>query len=181
MDRNLGASQVATSSTDADSYGDLYQWGRGKDGHQCSHLGTTSTLSTTDIPGHGDFILNSSSPYDWRNPKNDSLWQGVNGINNPCPNGYRVPTQAELNDERLSWSSNNAAGAFGSVLKLPLAGRLDGHVGTTKSFGWVGNKGFYISSTVQGNNIKGLEFNSTSAFIWDYFRVGAYSVRCIKD
>jgi len=28
MDRNLGAIQVATSSTDADSYGDLYQWGR---------------------------------------------------------------------------------------------------------------------------------------------------------
>lgn len=33
MDRNLGASQVATSSTDANSYGDLYQWGRAKDGH----------------------------------------------------------------------------------------------------------------------------------------------------
>ena len=26
MDRNLGASQAATSSTDADAYGDLYQW-----------------------------------------------------------------------------------------------------------------------------------------------------------
>ena len=31
MDRNLGASQVATSSTDANSYGDLYQWGRAAD------------------------------------------------------------------------------------------------------------------------------------------------------
>jgi hypothetical protein len=27
MDRNLGATQVATSSTDANSFGDLYQWG----------------------------------------------------------------------------------------------------------------------------------------------------------
>src|SRR5690554_918324 len=27
MDRNLGASQVATSSTDEAAYGDLYQWG----------------------------------------------------------------------------------------------------------------------------------------------------------
>ena len=27
MDKNLGATQVATSSTDAASYGDLYQWG----------------------------------------------------------------------------------------------------------------------------------------------------------
>ncbi|MCX8486231.1 MAG: hypothetical protein ORN53_03470, partial [Crocinitomicaceae bacterium] len=32
MDRNLGASQVATSSNDAASYGDLYQWGRATDG-----------------------------------------------------------------------------------------------------------------------------------------------------
>jgi hypothetical protein len=28
MDRNLGATQVATSSTDAAAYGDLYQWCR---------------------------------------------------------------------------------------------------------------------------------------------------------
>jgi len=33
MDRNLGATQVATSSTDENSYGDLYQWGRRADGH----------------------------------------------------------------------------------------------------------------------------------------------------
>lgn len=32
MDRNLGATQVATSSTDAASFGDLYQWGRANDG-----------------------------------------------------------------------------------------------------------------------------------------------------
>ncbi|WP_372934176.1 hypothetical protein, partial [Mariniphaga sediminis] len=31
MDRNLGASQVATSSTDIAAYGDLYQWGRAAD------------------------------------------------------------------------------------------------------------------------------------------------------
>ena len=48
IDRNLGASQVATSSTDADAYGDLYQWGRGTDGHQIRTSGTTSTLSSTD-------------------------------------------------------------------------------------------------------------------------------------
>ena len=28
MDRNLGAGRVATSSTDTEAYGDLYQWGR---------------------------------------------------------------------------------------------------------------------------------------------------------
>jgi hypothetical protein len=39
MDRNLGASQVATSSTDPASYGDLYQWGRPADGHQIRTYG----------------------------------------------------------------------------------------------------------------------------------------------
>jgi hypothetical protein len=57
MDRNLGAMQVATSSTDADSYGDLYQWGRGADGHQIRTSDTTNTLSSTDQPADGKFIL----------------------------------------------------------------------------------------------------------------------------
>ncbi len=92
MDRNLGATQVATSSTDTNSYGDLYQWGRRSDGHQCRTSPTTSTLSSIDQPAHGSFIVAPNSPYDWRSPQNNNLWQGVNGINNPCPSGYRFPT-----------------------------------------------------------------------------------------
>ena len=34
MDRNLGATQVAQSSSDKASYGYLFQWGRSSDGHQ---------------------------------------------------------------------------------------------------------------------------------------------------
>jgi len=122
MDRNLGASQVATSSTDAGAYGDLYQWGRGADGHEKRDSETTSTLSTTDTPGHGDFITTSSSTNDWRSPQNDNLWQGVDGVNNPCPVGYRLPTESEWDAERDSWSSSNSFGAYGSPLKLPVAG-----------------------------------------------------------
>ena len=75
LDRNLGATQVATSSTDADSYGWLYQWGRGTDGHQIRTSSTTATLSSTDDPGHDDFILSPNIPFDWRDPQNDDLWQ----------------------------------------------------------------------------------------------------------
>ncbi|MFN5629972.1 MAG: hypothetical protein ACK48W_11880, partial [Bacteroidota bacterium] len=71
MDRNLGATQAATSSTDANAYGDLYQWGRRSDGHQCRTSPTTSALSSTDTPPHGDFIID----WDWRNPQNNNLWQ----------------------------------------------------------------------------------------------------------
>jgi hypothetical protein len=38
MDRNLGATRVALSSTDTEAYGDYYQWGRPEDGHQRKYL-----------------------------------------------------------------------------------------------------------------------------------------------
>jgi len=56
MDRNLGATQVPTASDDELGYGDLFQWGRLDDGHQVRTSNTTTTLSTSDVPGHDDFI-----------------------------------------------------------------------------------------------------------------------------
>ncbi len=179
MDRNLGASRAATSSTDAAAYGDLYQWGRAADGHQKRNSGTKSIRSKSDNPGHGSFItmaLLVSQPYDWRNPPNDNLWQGVNGVNNPCPPGYRMPTEAEWQEELLSWSSNDAAGAFASPLKLPLAGyRYSGG-----SLGSVGVLGQYWSSTAKSPNSSLLSFGG-AASTHSYSRARGYSVRCIKD
>ena len=178
MDRNLGATQVATSSTDADSYGDLYQWGRAADGHQSRTSGTTATLSTTDTPGHGDFIINGSSPYDWRSPQNDNLWQGLSGTNNPCPSGYRLPTEAEWEAERTSWGSNNAAGAFASPLKLPVAGYRSSSSGSLIN---VGSYGYYWSSTVVGTRSRYLYFGSSDANMYSNHRAYGNSVRCLKD
>ena len=77
MDRNLGASQVASAFDDALSYGDLFQWGRNDDGHQVKAGGTTATLSNSDTPGHGDFIVSITLPRDWRDPQNNDLWQPI--------------------------------------------------------------------------------------------------------
>jgi hypothetical protein len=178
MDRNLGATQAATSSTDANSYGDLYQWGRRSDGHQCRTSATTTTLSSTDQPAHGDFITSNSGNYDWRSPQNDNLWQGVNGVNNPCPGGYRLPTEAELEAERLSWSSNNAQGAFASALKLPVAG---GRLSSDGSLSNVGTDGYYWSSPVGGVYSQFLYFGSSDANMNYFSRAYGFSVRCIKD
>jgi len=91
MDRNLGASQVATSSTNVASFGYLYQWGRASDGHQLRSSTTSSKLSSQDIPENGMFVLVINSPNDWFSGQSEKLWQGVNGKNNPCPKGLGYP------------------------------------------------------------------------------------------
>jgi uncharacterized protein (TIGR02145 family) len=190
MDRNLGAMQAATSSTDVDAYGDLYQWGRFSDGHQCrtsAHTTpSTGNLSSTDQPAHGDFILGAYNPEDWRSPQNDNLWQGVNGVNNPCPSGYRLPTDAELDAARVSWSIGDAAGAIASPLKLPMAGARAGQNGDLYG---VGNFVSYWSSTahlgLNGSatlNYSGVfTFDSSVAYMYDSNRADGHSVRCIKN
>jgi uncharacterized protein (TIGR02145 family) len=178
MDRNLGASQAASSSTDAAAYGDLYQWGRRADGHQCRTSTTTATLSSTDTPPNGNFILAPSVPYDWRSPQNTNLWQGVNGVNNPCPNGYRIPTEPEVEAERLSWSVNTSVGAFASTLKLPHVGRRDYYFGSLNN---VGSRGHYWSSTVSGTGSRALLFDFTNAYMFTNYRAYGHAVRCLKD
>ena len=178
MDRNLGATQVATGSTDADSYGDLYQWGRLKDGHQCRTSSTTSTNSSDDTPGDALFILETVVPYNWRSTQNDNLWQGVDGTNNPCPGGYRLPTSTELDNERNSWGSNNSAGAFGSVLKLPMPGYRSYSDG---SFLGVGTDALYWSSTVNGAYVWDLYVNSSNVQFDSNPQGYGSSVRCLKD
>jgi uncharacterized protein (TIGR02145 family) len=178
LDRNLGASQVATSSTDTDSYGDLFQWGRAADGHQVRTSETTTTLSDSDTPGHAYFIkVGSQATEDWRNPQNPNLWQGVNGTNNPCPPGWRIPTSNEWSTERQSWDTNSAAGAFSSPLRLPMAG-VRSHYGP---IGQLGAIGFYWSSTATITSTQNLNFSSYNALESGDFRARGLSVRCIKD
>jgi uncharacterized protein (TIGR02145 family) len=179
MGRNLGAYRVAESVDDYQAYGWLYQWGRLADGHEIRSSPTTTTLSSGDIPGHGDFITPSSGPYDWRNEQNDNLWQGVSGTNNPCPPGFRLPTQSEWETEVNSWSSQDSAGGFASPLKLVVAGRRIPSDGRVTS----GNAGFYWSSTVDPveEDAYYLYLGSGSAYMSDWFRAEGFSVRCIKD
>jgi uncharacterized protein (TIGR02145 family) len=180
MDRNLGASRAATSSTDDQAYGDLYQWGRAADGHQKRTSATTTTVSSTNQPGHGSFILsNFGANNDWRNPRNDNLWQGVNGINNPCPVGYRLPTEAEWNAELASWSSLDASGAHASQLKLTLGGGFR-HGSSGLIYGTDILLGTYWSSTVNVESAKFLEISS-HAVLMSWSRATGLSVRCIKD
>jgi hypothetical protein len=182
MDRNLGATQVAVSSTDHLAYGSLYQWGRGSDGHQLINWTNSTTgasvngtsTTRTDTPGN-QFIQSTS---DWRITPDNNLWQGVvgGGVNNPCPTGYRIPTDVEWDAEFRSWTSAGPLGAFNSPLKLPMAGYNQYNNGTLR---WPGTYAFYWSSSVFGVKAYELEFgNSTGIGAMD--RAQGLSVRCIK-
>lgn len=131
LDRNLGASRVATTSTDQEAYGDYF---------------------TFD--------------------------QAVNA----CPVDFRLATDAEWEAERQSWSSNNAAGAFASPLKLTMAGsRL-----TNGSLFFVGFVSRYWSGTEGVTNSFGansgyLYLNSHAASVSSFGRAHGLSVRCLKN
>jgi len=189
LDRNLGASRVATSATDANAFGDLYQWGRATDGHQSRTSTKTNGIVTTNTPGDALFIFSSPSfLYDWRSPQNGDLWQGVTGVNNPCPTGYRLPTDVEWTAEIASWSSANADGAYASPLKLPRNGRFRDYASGDIPATVIGDPGYYWSSTVTGpdglftgNNAKYMRINSSVAQISIFPRASGLSVRCIKN
>jgi hypothetical protein len=182
LDRSLGASNVATSTTDYLAFGDLFQWGRLADGHQLMTRGvgtnvpvqsTTTTQATTNTPNDALFILGS----DWRNPSNDNLWQGVSGLNNPCPKGWRIPTRQE-------WEAESLTSATVAFEKLKIV-RNGGHRDNSTGDIFTTNRGIYWTSTVDpitgptyafdfsiGAGIGAISSNS---------RGSGRACRCIKD
>ncbi len=197
LDRNLGATRVATSFTDRMAYGHLFQWGRPADGHQVITYSSntsgsggpkTTTLATSDVPGHATFItpdntqpINGVYVYDWRDDQNTNRW----AINNQgsCPSGWHVPTTAEWDAET---GITNATTAF-SQLKLTAAGYRygdedgSGRDGTVRT---AGNTGWYWSSSVwpSGAGISyHMEVASGGSFTDQAGRAYGGSIRCIKN
>ncbi len=176
MDRNLGASRVATSSTDSAAYGYWYQWGRLTDGHQerLSDITAYNATSSEDVPGHSKFIIAGA---DWRNPSNDDLWQGLGNANNPCPQGFRVPTNDEWNNEIITWQNKNSSGAFDSPLKLVVAGTRARNNGDPSG---EDSTGHYWSSDIAATGAYYFSFDSFAGENSTYRAYGK-SVRCIQE
>ncbi|VVH66506.1 hypothetical protein BSPLISOX_2636 [uncultured Gammaproteobacteria bacterium] len=196
MDRNLGASQVATSSTDPASYGDLYQWGRPADGHQKRKSATTATLAVNTAPGHADFITITGprGPYDWTIPNTGDVDGALRSAflaktdgSGVCPTGFNVPTEAQLKAEIDIWGTTNYAdiSAFNSVLKLPVAGA---RIRRTGRLGNVGYVGYYWTRSVVPTNrwyryARYLGFGDYSVYaeFANVERSTSSSIRCIKN
>jgi len=196
MDRNLGATQVATGVNDVASYGDLYQWGRATDGGQLRTAAQTST-QLTDISSRSTYSISAqpwTSQADWNSQTggvwNVQPWNNTDGgVNNPCPNGFRVPTASEWNAElngmiaagivtNSSTATNIATGAYASFLKIPQAGVIEGSgfsgtVLTTKTVFWTTDRlDSFSAKEIRFWPTQGVYQNAN----WYSFR---YSIRCI--
>ena len=161
MARDLGASRSISSTTDIASYGDLYQWGRGTDGHE-KWDSTTISKTGTSSPVQNNFVFVTGTNIDWRYIVDDTLWNSTGELsdNNPCPIGYRLPTPTEL--------YNHAAN-----INLHHAGQrnFNGNLEDQGSYGtyWTSTSGIYIK--IEGSTI-------TSETAGTAF---GRCVRCIKN
>ncbi len=173
LDRNLGATQVATTFDDSLGFGYYYQWGRAGDGHQHPANGTTSTIATTPSPGHSLFILPSTSPNDWQDPQYVDLWGLHEYMNTPCPEGWKVPTLIEWNEAVSAWT--NSTDAFNSLLKLPAGGHRSYVDGS-----FVTSSGAYWTSSTTGSGSKMIFFDNTSISFLNKYRSWGFPVRCIE-
>jgi uncharacterized protein (TIGR02145 family) len=191
---NLGVTgtQDALSYQSGTNNGALYQWGRQTDGHEVRT--SLKQAGPVGAPVANRFITNSISPYDWISPQDNSLWLDASKTaNDPCPVGFRVPTQAQWGGlfrdgtigglpgtaTRNTWTWTGYGFTVGSNLYLPAAGV---RYSNDSILGYVGTAGYYWSSTVNSTYAYTLYINIR--FVGpgsQYDRSGGFSVRCISE
>jgi uncharacterized protein (TIGR02145 family) len=202
LDRNLGAKRVATGFDDYQAYGDVFQWGRPADGHQLINWinsttgtpvnGTTTTLATSDVPGHSNFITPiwnypTSVSQDWRSDNNSNRW--VTTPQGPCPAGWHVPTKDEWMAETdgaggTAGGIHNATSAF-AKLKLTGVGTRNDQTGQMGSS--TGNVGKYWSSSDHYSAYDARSdafhayFEALCGVVPGEVKAEGKAVRCIKD
>jgi len=203
---NLGAATgldgftylVGNADGSVGTLGDIYQWGRQTDGHQLRN--STTQAGPVAAPVANRFITTTLPQGDWRSTQSNTLWgDGTAGVdpakasNDPCPSGFKVPSQAQwagLFRTVSTWGAPNTATfntftwtgngfLIGQKLYLPAAGQRSDNNATLSD---VGTRGVYWSSTIYSNDAYCFYFNRDEVFTnsWSYRRNGL-SVRCISE
>ena len=189
MDRNMGASVACTQSVSdfantADyivsqkaCFGDYYQWGRATDGHEKSDSTTTTEQAINVLNvGHAKFIRGDVQYEDWAiSADTDGVIRNANW--NPCPTGFRIPTQDELVAEKAGISNGNEAFV---KLGLPMAG-LRGSGGSLPNAQGISGQIWSSEVSLFDHGAISFGFYSTASTVDGAYRAYGYSVRCIKQ
>ena len=190
-------------------YGKLYQWGRkygqGYSDWEYPELDDLFAPDFVDGPVNPDmeapdeFYVANYFPYDWSEEPDDHFWNSgtehapVKTDQDPCPEGWRVPTYAELNalSQNSSPLTTNALQQNGywcsgeytyldasPKIFLPAAGErnADDVAGGRR---WVGC--YWTSMPGDAYYAMALIVSDYAAYMSDYSRGDGFSVRCVQD
>jgi len=199
---NLGVTGTQDPYTyqSGNNNGALYQWGRQTDGHEL-RASTTQAGPVAEAVANR-FITINASPNDWLNPQNDNLWgDGTTGAspakaaNDPCPTGFKVPSQAQWGGLFRTGTTSGAPGTatqntwtwtgdgytVGSNLYLPAAGFRTPILGQLSNVGSSTGNGDYWSTTVNGSTNGKILYFDNGQINPDFgsARARGCAVRCI--
>ena len=205
--------EPATTDSKGYPYGQLYQWGR-KYGQGYSTYNyqekTVPEMLEGPLPFENairekysdTFFTVTSSPYDWASPQNNYMWNSgkesapIRTENDPCPEGWRVPTSEELavlKRNKSSWTEE------GSRKGMYFSGKYTYYENAPKVFlpaaGYRSNNGSAFARDERGcywssnpNYISSdreyLEFSDIGYASMDNgigYRALGHSVRCVQE
>ena len=186
-------------------WGKLYQWGR-KYGQGNEGDATVPELSEGGVSLQGGQSANNKNLFfigsgNWLYQADDTLWNGGTEESpkkteyDPCPDGWRVPTSAELDilqKNNSSWKTNDlgqsgfwfsGASSYSEAAPqvfLPAAGFRNYGNGNVKGHG---SNGYYWSSRPDYDNSAYYLsfFDGYESMESAYRRAGGYSVRCVQE
>ena len=173
--------EPATDTTRGYPYGKYYQWGRiygqGSDAEFDQTVPEVVTgrvsVGQGQLEGNkGKFYAQTDEPYDWNVSPDPTLWNvgtvevPVKSDYDPCPVGWRLPTEIEVQS------------LMGDKEFLPLAGYndcIDGRYAQRDKIG------FYWTSTPDGAKSKFFFVHATGTGVSSNPRANGYTVRCVRD
>tara|TARA_R110002126_G_scaffold281512_2_gene429346 strand:+ start:13738 stop:14619 length:882 start_codon:yes stop_codon:yes gene_type:complete len=180
LSHNLGADTSLDPHTPVKGLnGDYYQWGK--------------NAPDADV----DALIGSTWGDQGGTTANGNWTPGAKGPQDPCPAGYRVPSQTEWavvnsnNNVTRTGTFANSNTNYGSalhygtagdpkLLTLPAAGFRDNANGTLS---FRGRNGIYWSSTENGSDAYYLYFNhdNVNPAVSNLIRTHGFSLRCIAE